>query len=93
MWCVVVFVFRQGVNLGLLVGVVMVVGMIGGNPQIQVVFQTVRVVVGASGCWVRGSSPGFVQVYESSVLHRNGACSWCDVVSRLADISLVPLGF
>ena len=93
MWCVMVFVFHRGVNLGLLVGVVMVVGMIGGNPQIQVVFQTVRVVVGVSGCWVRGSCSEVVCGHESSVLHRNGACSWCDVVSRLADISLVPLGF
>ena len=50
MWCVMVFVSRQGSNLGLHAGVVMVVGMIGGNPQIQVEFQTVRMVVGASGC-------------------------------------------
>ncbi len=40
------FVSRRGVNLGLFVGVVMVVGMIGASPQIQVEFQTVRVVVG-----------------------------------------------
>ena len=93
MWCVVVFVFRQGVTLGLLVGVVMVVGMIGGNPQIQVEFQTVKAVVGVSGCWVRGSSPGVVLGHEPSVLHRNGVCSWCGVVGGLADISLGSLGF
>ena len=71
----------------------MVVGMIGGNPQIQVEFQTVRVVVGVSGCWVRGSSSEVVLGHEFSVLHHNGVCSWCDVVGRLADISLMPLGF
>ncbi len=71
----------------------MVVGMVRSNPQIHIEFQDVGVVVGILGCEVWGSSPGFVQVYESSVLHRNGVCSWCDVVSRLVDISLVPLGF
>ena len=93
MRCVMVCVFHQGVYLGLFVGVVMVVGMIGGNPQIQVEFQAVRVVVGVSGCWVRGSCSEVVCGHESSVLHHNVVCSWCGVVNRLADISLVPPGF
>ncbi len=93
MWCVVIFVFHQGVNLGLLVGGVMVVRMVRSNRQGQIEFRYVGVVVGILGCCLWGSSPGFVQVYESSVLHRSGVYSWCDVVGTLADIFLVPLGF
>ena len=44
-------------------------------------------------CAMGGSSSGVVCGCESSVLHRNVVCSWCGVVNRLADISLVPPGF
>ena len=93
MWCVMVLVSRQGVNRGRFVGGVMVVGMVRSNPHIHVEFQEVGVVVGILGCWVRGASSGVVCGRESSVLHRNVVCSWCGVVNRLADISLVPPGF
>ena len=88
-----VFFSRRGVDLGLPVGGVMVVGMVRSNPHIHVEFQEVRVVVGILRCWVRGASSGVVCGRESSVLHRNVVCSWCGVVNRLADISLVPPGF